>query len=258
MKANGDNARKHGFFSREIAIPESEQAEYGELKTQLLEQLRPQNPLQRIAADQVVYCAWQCRRAARAESTFWARAVQPAIAPETESPTSAPQVMDGWYGASKQALRQAIRFLDHVMAEYGANHHLRDETKEALKNAFGLEFVEIVNEWAPSDYDAVLMAHALIAKAKTFHMNLPRGLEEDLAPGKLVIDLEKSDQMVLKLLDQHRLFLEDLRRFGEEKWTAASAQEAAGAVEAPRYFANAMKDLQRAVAWFFEVRAKRW
>ena len=65
MKAtrnNANNALRHGFFSQEISIPEAEEPEYRELRTQLLEQLRPQNPLQRIAADQVVYCVFQCRR----------------------------------------------------------------------------------------------------------------------------------------------------------------------------------------------------
>jgi len=70
MKANGDNARKHGFFSREIAIPEAEQGEYAQLRTELLEQLRPQNALQRMAADQVILCAFRCKQAARAEGLF--------------------------------------------------------------------------------------------------------------------------------------------------------------------------------------------
>ena len=86
--------------------------------------------------------------------------------------------MAAWYGASRQSIRDGIRLLDHVRAEFVANHRFRDESRQAMKTAFGPEVVEILTEWVPSDYDAVFMAKAFIAKARDYKMSLPAGLEE--------------------------------------------------------------------------------
>ena len=138
--------------------------------------------------------------------------------------------MDGWYGASRQSLRDGIRLLTHVKTDFEANHVFRDESKEAVAKAFGPDFVELLTKWRPTDYQTVLLARMLTYKHREYQTGLPVDLEEGAK--KYIIDPEQGTEMFVKLLEERLMFLQELRRFLDQKWATASAQEAVGVVVA--------------------------
>lgn len=106
------NAFKHGCYASELfALPELQQ-EFARLEKELREQLKPTIPLQCIKVKEVVYCACQCELAAQADMQRMNVLLFP---PDTKEPADGKaRLLEDWYGASPQSLRNAIRFLESL------------------------------------------------------------------------------------------------------------------------------------------------
>ena len=73
---------------------------------------------------------------------------------------------------------------------------------------------------------------------------------------KLVLDPAQMKEMVLKLIELRRSNLNDLWRSADQRG-AERAQSQNNATDfAPRYYTTACRDLERAVAWYVELKEK--
>lgn len=57
------NALKHGLTSRSVLLPEEDPAEFDALRSELLDELHPQGPLELFYFDRIFTAAWRLRRA---------------------------------------------------------------------------------------------------------------------------------------------------------------------------------------------------
>jgi hypothetical protein len=156
------NALKHGFYSRELLVSEADAPELEALRRQLEAQLKPATPMQWLAFDNVVTCAWRPRSAIRLESPLFAIEFQACSQDRTEAADAEvdPHLVR-WYASSRLDLRAGVKSLERASAEFSALGRLRDETKDFLSRAFGPDFVDTLTQWTPLSKTAVLMADML-------------------------------------------------------------------------------------------------
>ena len=67
------NALKHGLLAKDLVIRGESRADWEAFRDDLLEDLAPQRPLERLLADHLVASAWRLRRAARYEKEILER-----------------------------------------------------------------------------------------------------------------------------------------------------------------------------------------
>lgn len=262
------NALKHGFYSRELAVSEPDKRDFETLRESLMVQLAPRSALQHIGFEQIVTCCWRCKLAIRLEMRRLE--VHFTTNDESTSNETAPQrdVRETqWYGASRQDLKNGIRILQRLRDDVSQNGLLHAENwKDEIVKAFGIRFYDSLTEWKGMSVDAIHMAEQLARHAETFEMPLPafsKPLEggpkpqEDVSEPpeevKIIADPKQKLQMLVKLIDMKAQYLLDLQHANSE---TSHMRETATNEFAPRYFATASHNLQRAVDWYLYLRSK--
>ncbi len=246
------NALQHGFYSRELTVSEADKRDFEILRESLRAQLEPSNALQEIGFEQIVTCCWRSKLAIRLEM----HRLKEHFAPDHESTSneSAPQPdvrQTQWYGASRQGLREGIRFLQQLREDVSQHGPLHVERwKDQIVKAFGVGFYDNLTEWKDMNVDAIYAAEFLQTRAEKFKETLPAppGPREGV---KIIPDPKQKLQMLVKLIDLQAQHLSDLQQTNSE---ASHLRESAPNEFAPRYFATASRDLQRAVDWYLYLR----
>src|SRR5262249_352088 len=249
------NAVKHGFYSRELMLTEEQANELEQLREQLRTQFRPTTPLQELAFEEIVCCAWRCRMAIRLEMirviAFEKTGDQ--AEPELTSATGPALELQHWYGAGRQELRNGIRFLSRVRNGSVGLGRIPEDLHESFIKGFGPTFYELLVSWTPASLDAILLAHQTVEQAKLFGWSpFPEGER----PKDVIQDPFQSQQMVLKLIDQELMHLEALARSFDQRRNFTNAYQSVTEF-APRYFTTATRDLHRAVDWYTHLKEQK-
>ena len=242
------NALKHGLFPKEPFLSEEGKPEFEALRSALRDQLEPATALQQEASELVACCCWRCRVATRLEMDRLKeiardedRAVQDGAAVEKVAPSR-------WYGASNHDLQAAKRFLLQLREDVEAHGWGRiEEWEDSIIKTFGQEFYDSLVQWNPTlSYDAILLAEALSAKSKIFHMPFPPELEATIKEQRVIFDPQLSRQMTVKLIDERLQHLEDLVRHGRPR-THGTEQRQSVLDRVTRDIPTATRDWEQAV-----------
>ena len=248
------NALAHGFYAHELSVSEADKRDFEILRESLRVQLTPRTALQDIGFEQIVTCCWRCKLAIRLEMHRLKehfKAHNQSTSNETGPQRDNRETQ--WYGASPAALRNGIRILQELHNDVSENGLLHQETwKDEIMKAFGVGFYDALTEWKPMDLSAIQLADHLVRHAEIFKHKPPIPLEPAEVQ-KIVADPKQKHQMVLKLIQLQAQHLLDLQRSNSE---AYQMRQMAPSEFAPRYFATASRDLQRAVDWFLYLRSK--
>ncbi len=59
MKKPNQNARRHGFYSTEVLLPDESEEEYAALQQRLRQEWLPEGPIEESAVDDMAVCVWQ-------------------------------------------------------------------------------------------------------------------------------------------------------------------------------------------------------
>ena len=68
---SSQNARTHGLTSRDLVVAEHEREEFEQFQSALIDELRPEGPLETTVARQLLHSAWNLQRIRRMESELW-------------------------------------------------------------------------------------------------------------------------------------------------------------------------------------------
>ena len=247
------NALRHGFYSRELTVSEPDKRDFEALRESLLAQLAPRSALQYVGFEQIVTCCWRSKLAVRLE--MHRLKVHFAANHESTSNETAPEGdfrKTQWYGASRQDLLNGIRILKELRRDVSQSGPLHLESwKDQIMRAFGVGFYDALTEWKHMNVDAMYLAETLQKHAQTYKAPLPassrppEGVEINADPRQKL-------QMLVKLIDLQTQHLSDLQQINSE---TSHMRETATNEFAPRYFATASRDLQRAVDWYLYLRA---
>jgi len=250
------NARKHGFYSRELLVSKADEPEFDQMRAGLLAQLEPSTTFQWLAFDYNVVCQWRVKLALRLERPQFARQFQEdsSTSEETKAPDAVP-VIRRWYGCSRAEIRQGIRGLEFALSEFDQLGHFKEETKAFLTTGFGADFVPMLEEWITMSKDAILLADHLVSHAAKFpnlpHLNgKPSSLEETR---KVVIDPMQRRHMVIKLLGERRTFLEEHLFMRGQRTPDGTTFAAQTAAFNPRFLADATRDSRLALDYYFDL-----
>ena len=272
------NALKHGFFSAELLIGDTDRPTYEKIRENLFRQLKPTTPTQHVAFESIIACAWRCVLALRLEGKkVTTLLAEPAASSSTDDKSVKLDNLR-WFGSSRGDLRNAIRMLSQFEANLRGGGKLTDEEKQTMSRVFGFGFVDLLERWPDaSTLETLKLAQTLDYKRRTFGFPVPNSdpaedadrpqgadvpkdqekefSERDKEPFEQdIVDPLREQAMVFKLITQQRSFLQDLLRFSEQSWVSASIS--ANNEFNPRYFASASKDLRRAFDWFLELRER--
>jgi hypothetical protein len=68
---SSQNSLKHGLFSRELHLTDEDKPVFEKLCRELAQQLSSETAPQRLAFDQVITCAWRCKKALDWKASNW-------------------------------------------------------------------------------------------------------------------------------------------------------------------------------------------
>jgi hypothetical protein len=271
------NAMKYGVFSAELLVIDADRPMYDKIRNDLYRQLKPNTAAQQIAFQNVIACAWRCVLALRLEG----KRVMALLTDQTESRSEDSKPVNlnmvQWFASSRSQLRNVMRWLLQLETKLQGGGPLTGEDKETMSRAFGPGFVELLEKWPDQmSSQEILFARSVTEHAKSFGLEMPKfpkdkdmdlpqsgdiskdkdakNADKDEAEPRVLVDPRREQAMVLKLIEERRLFLEDLLKFSEQAWVTANSP--ASNEFNPRYFASATKDLQRAFRWFLELRKR--
>lgn len=247
------NAFKHGFYTRELILTDEQVEELQQLREHLRSEFRPTTPLQELAFEEIVCCAWRCRMAIRLEMTrvIAFEKMEDRVEPELALATGTALELEHWYGAGRQELRAATSFLKSLREGYLHLGRIPEDLREQLIRGFGPGFYEMLTEWIPPNIDAAIGAKFWADKGEFLGQDPSDSRREGV-----VLDPFQSQQMVTKLIDQQVMHLEAMARSFDLRSSLANQQQRA--IEfAPRYFTTATRDLHRAVEWFTHLKEQK-
>lgn len=244
------SAVKHGFYSRELRVSESDMPDFEMCRQALQAQLARSTPLQDIAVERIVACCWINKLALRLQMHQLKRhlpADDESTAQKTDLQRDPREIQ--WYLASPQDLRYGRQIIQEMFDDVSQNGLAHIETwKDKLSKPFpGL--YELVTEWQGMSIDAIMVAENLVAHSRLYKRPLPSLPPEAT---RIAADPKQKQQMVVKLVGLQLRHLSDLLFVSSQ---ASPMRETAANEFAPRYFANSSRDLQRAVEWYLHLRA---
>lgn len=245
------NAQKHGIFTRELVLSNSERKSFNRLEADLRDALNPRTALQELFFDNVVESAWRMKSALRVEQVAVSRYISNGEGqnnPETpagiEFPTEYP------FELSPFNLKQRIKFIEHLQQEMAkGGSDLRPQWEKPVTRAFGSAFWRIVNDWKPADPVLMMMNEAIVEKSRLFKKNLPCGTMTAEEEEKYrAADSLSRKQMVLNLIDEQKQFLLLALHFVENGGSGDSAADGMGRLDLfMRYHTTARRDFYRAL-----------
>ena len=265
------NAVKHGFYSKELRISDSEAPEYKEMRTGLAADLEPCTTVQWIAFDIVAVCCWRCKLALRLENRLFANLIQDKPEEDNHSKDSdGPPVMARWYGHSRTDIKAGIRSLEFAIKEFELIGYFKEETKTFLTQGFGPEFVASLESWKTTSTSALRLAEHIEALANRYpslYKDFPSSykttgeansaLPELPDSSKVVIDPMQRQHMVVKLLEERRNFLNELLVLKAQPTQGRNADEANYVDLNLRFLADANREWRRALDHYFDLKNKR-
>jgi hypothetical protein len=247
------NALKHGFYAHELTVSEADERDFEILRESLRAQLAPSTAVQDVGFEQIVTCCWRCKLAIRMEmrglkAHFVAR--DASLSNDNAPPRDVRETY--WYAASYGDLRNGIRILKELREDISENGPLHLERwKDQIIKAFGLGFYDALCEWKDMNIDAMYQAEHLQKQAATFKAPLPSSSRPPEGV-EIIADPKQKLQMLVKLVDLQAQHLSDLQRISSANFLT---RESAPNEFAPRYFATASRDLQRAVDWYLYLKS---
>jgi len=172
-----------------------------------------------------------------------------------EDPKGAP-VIERWYGSSLADVRLGISALESAMSEFDALGYFKEDTQTLLTRGFGPDFVSLLKEWNPMSRTAILAADQLVAHTEMFADTDVKSSSPLGETTKVVIDPMQGQQMVGKLLEERRNFLRELLVITDQNTLAGKADAAQSSDFNPRFFADANRELRRALDHYFDLKNK--
>lgn len=161
--------------------------------------------------------------------------------------TKRPPVHAEWYLSGKQPLKDGLRLVESVKQDFANVGRIDEKWHDSLDKAFGAQFWHELTQWTPSNPDAAMAADQISMFSRTYNMEMPRldGNSGYSNEPKVILDQNQSKQMVVKLLEMQKSVLCDLWSSAEQR-NSSSAREQSGALDPPRHFSAACRDLDRA------------
>ena len=253
------NATKHGVLALELVVNETDKPEFEALRRDLYDQLSPATTLQNIGFQRILSSIWRSKLALRLEGKRILASFHyfdQSENPVEEDPSAEGFLPTKWYGTSGADLRAAIRFLSHLskgVEENGCRH--AEELKTDIVRLFDENFYALITRWAPMNISTAQLADMLTGHAETFNLPLP---EADLLKDQGVVDPALSLQMSVKIINLMQQALEGLARVSNLGADGAGPERHATVLDlAARYYTTATRDLERAVAWYQDLREQR-
>jgi hypothetical protein len=247
------NALRGGIFLKELTVSDHELPDFEAIRGATVDQLAPKTPLQNLAAQRVVACAWIAKLALRAQSmclqTLIAEKNDVAI-PKAATPLPGTPISELWAGG-RADLRDRLRGLAWLREEITHNGTIHvDAWRADAVRLLGPEFLKTLMEWEPTVSEEVLkLAHHLDTHATKYHMPLPSELEPPLER-EVIKNPMLQREMMTKLIEIKSQSLHELLEFEQQ-----SAPKGSGTAEfAARYAARANRALEAAVRWFLFLR----
>jgi hypothetical protein len=256
------NAMIHGFFAEELMLSDREKRRLETIRRTLQPQLLPVTVLQGLGFGRILACVGRCKLALRQEMHRVRQLFGESSAQQQSEQPEGPVAATDWYLSGRQGIRDGMRLLETVRADFQNLGRIDVRWHPLLDKAFGPQFRLLLTQWTPSDQSAVLLAHQLTEHAKLYGGSLPSSEQEPVSEvdGKktptVILDPEQSKQMILKLLEQEGSLLADLWKSSEQR-ASDSARAQNGAVDfTPRYFTTACCDLDRAVKSYMKLKER--
>jgi len=257
------NAITHGFFSRELVLADQDQNQLKASGRRLRSQLSPQTELQGAGFSLIVTCIGRCKVALKHEMYRVSRALGESTAQQVQRGSEDQVAGTEWYLAGKQAIRDGMKLIAAVRAEYERLGRIDPEWNAPLDKAFGAQFRQLLTEWPSSDMQLVLFGHYLKEHSQRYGMPMP-SLKADPAsegegekPPEVILDPEQNTRMVLKLLQLQENVLSGLQKSLEQRDSDLARTHGDPVDFTPRYFTAAFRDLQRAVKWYRYLKANK-
>jgi len=247
------NARKHGFFSKELHLSASERTEFMELRASLWEALKPNTALLALLFDDVMACAWRVKVALRCEQRSVEKQVASADDPQ---PLSDEPHMDSPPGTLE--LRARLRLVEDLRTAFKQNLTLSSQLKEQVSHAFDAGFLNTLVEWRPTNITLSLLMSSMLDKSKLLGTVVGDGPPSDEQKRHYMeCDTELRLQMVLKLLDvKEQGLLFDLYRAKEAKAGGRLPEWMERLDLFVRYQTNARREFYRALGEYHAAKAR--
>jgi hypothetical protein len=240
------NALKDGFYAQELIVRPENKEEIEQLRKGLQAQMLPKTALQQIGFKAIVHLAWQCELGARLDMRRVNAAIFPPDPQESSPYKDGRPLMDKWFGSSPEEWRKGIRFLDRLKDEVGERGEVPEGMKDSVRKGFGPRFLDLLEPpKSPINRQTLLLAHMLAHHEETFKQPLPPETREG---PEVIVDPEQGLRATLNVIELMREFLEDLRQINR---LAGQENARVNASDSPpRHFADAARELHRAVAWY--------
>lgn len=165
------NAITHGYFCRELALADNERREIEKLRHDLRKQLRPATALREVAFARILACVPRCMLALRMEMRPVSKVLDGADDEPGEPEGAAPN--NDWYLAGKAELRQSMRLLQDLGAEFQQSGKIDPKWERPLDSVFGVGFRQLLTQWIPANPSAAALAHMLTRHERVFKRPLP-------------------------------------------------------------------------------------
>jgi hypothetical protein len=259
------NAITHSFFAKELVLNDQDARRLKASARILHEQLSPQTEMQEIGFALIVTCIGRCKVALRQEMIHVTRT-------RMLGETTAPQVQSGsqdqaagteWFLSGKQALRDGIKLIEAVRAEYEQLGRIDPQWNASLDKTFGSRFRQLLTEWPSSDKELVLFGHFLVEHARRYNLPMPSLVDPPASdekrekPPEVILDPEQNRGMVLKLLQLEEDVLSDLWKSLQQRSSDSARAQGDAADFDPLYFPKACRDLERAVKWYRHLKKEK-
>ena len=240
------NAEKEGYFGRELPITEADQSIVDKIVSGLRRQLKPNTTTKKIAFENIVACIRRCIVASRLEGRRMNALLADEANIQSEDPVLEPDRIR-WFGSSRTDVRDGIRLL--LQTEDKLRAGAKDDIdRDMLLRAFGPNFLKVLDmSLDKQTLEAMKIDVMIKAQEKNFGMKPPPKYESPT----VAVDPLLVPAMVLAFVTERKSFLEDVLKIQEQSWIAARL--ASNSEFNPRFYASAVKDLQRAFDWYFEL-----
>jgi len=251
-KHSSRNAVKHGFFSRNPSLSDGEKEEFENLVAQLDKDLSPKTTLESLALRDIAWCMWRCRVALVLEARSTEALMEQTEKTETVVSES-PVKPAAFYSESAFDLRTGISWMKTVLEDFHKNQIVREEWKPTFELLFGPRFYSSLTEWKYVDVLDVLLANMMRTKANNYNMQLPEGLR-GYEKQPLIGDPLQKQHLTEKLLEFQLRHMQEFLSTWQQRADPNSAANPRIVDFSPRYHSSAVRDLHRAIGWFFRLK----
>jgi hypothetical protein len=252
--AASKNSLKHGFLSKELMVPAELKAEFDNLRSRLLTELKPNGVLQEFYFEEIVTCIWKLKLLLRFEMSQFSGIGAKEV--EGERPASVPSELPG-----KRDLKAKIEFLEELKPKvqmYG-DTALQGNYREPLLRLFGEEFYNSLMSWNTTGVFAKNFQEMAKRKAEMYGFEPPaiddQKPESSTSPENAarVDSIERAD-MIFKLITERQNSLRELCNLRNHE--AMQPGEALNArVDLQIRYSSALKrDLWKAILQFHELK----